>query len=62
VKSAEEIMEILDAYDWPVRCVMRRSWAGCSHHTVAHYVAAREKGEFTPGRGERREMLVDHIW
>jgi hypothetical protein len=33
--------------------------AGCSHHTVAQYVAARERGELTPGRGQRREMLVD---
>jgi hypothetical protein len=32
---------------------------GCSHHTVADYVAARERGELTPGRAERREMLVD---
>jgi hypothetical protein len=33
--------------------------AGCSHHTVAEYVAARERGELTPGRAQRREMLVD---
>ncbi len=37
---------------------MRRSWQG-SHHTVAQYVAARERGELTPARAQRRDMLVD---
>ena len=30
-----------------------------SHHTVASLVAARERGELTPGRCKRRDMLVD---
>jgi len=59
VKSAEEIMEILEAYDLTGSLRDAAELAGCSHHTVAHYVAARERGELTPGRGERRDMLVD---
>ena len=59
MKSAEEIMEILEAYDLTGSLRDAAELAGCSHHTVAQYVAARERGELTPGRAERREMLVD---
>jgi hypothetical protein len=59
VKSAEEIMEILEAYDLTGSLRDAAELAGCSHHTVASLVAARERGELTPGRAERRDMLVD---
>ena len=59
MKSAEEIMEILEAYDLTGSLRDAAELAGCSHHTVAQYVAARERGELRPGRAERREMLVD---
>jgi Mu transposase, C-terminal domain len=59
MKSAEEIMEILEAYDLTGSLRDAAELAGCSHHTVASLVAARERGELTPGRGQRREMLVD---
>ncbi len=59
MKSAEEIMEILEAYDLTGSLRDAAELAGCSHHTVAEYVAARERGELTPGRAARREMLVD---
>ena len=59
MKSAEEIMEILEAFDLTGSLRDAAELAGCSHHTVAHYVAARERGVLTPGRGERRDMLVD---
>jgi hypothetical protein len=59
VKSAEEIMEILEAYDLTGSLRDAAELAGCSHHTVAQYVAARERGELMPGRAQRREMLVD---
>lgn len=59
MKSAEEIMEILEAYDLTGSLRDAAELAGCSHHTVAQYVAARERGELTPGRAQRREMLVD---
>ncbi len=59
MKSAEEIMEILEAYDLTGSLRDAAELAGCSHHTVAEYVAARERGELTPGRAQRRDMLVD---
>ncbi|MBC9077830.1 IS21 family transposase [Mycobacterium canettii] len=52
-------MEILEAYDLTGSLRDAAELAGCSHHTVAEYVAARERGELTPGRAARREMLVD---
>jgi transposase len=59
VKSDEEIMEILEAYDLTGSCRAAAELAGCSHHTVAHYVAAREEGRLTPGRAQQRPMVVD---
>ena len=52
MKSAEEIMEILEAYDLTGSLRDAAELAGCSHHTVASLVAARERGELTPGRAE----------
>src|SRR6185295_7887045 len=52
-------MEILEAYDLTGSLRDAAELAGCSHHTVAQYVAARERGELTPGRAQRRAMLVD---
>jgi hypothetical protein len=40
VKSAEEIMEILEAYDLTGSLRDAGELAGCSHHTVKHYVAS----------------------
>ncbi|HEX2301629.1 MAG TPA: IS21 family transposase [Pseudonocardiaceae bacterium] len=59
MKSDEEIMEILEAYDLTGSCRGAAELAGCSHHTVAHYVAAREEGRLTPGRAQPRPMLID---
>jgi len=59
VKSAEEIMEILEAYDLTGSLRDAAELAGCSHHTVAQYVAARDRGELTPEHAQGREMLVD---
>ena len=59
MKSAEEIMEILEAFDLTGSCRDAAVLAGCSHHTVANYVAARQEGRLTPGRCERRAMLID---
>jgi hypothetical protein len=59
VKSAEEIMQILEAYDLTGSYRDAAELAGCSHHTVARYVRAREQGRLTPGRAERRPMLID---
>jgi hypothetical protein len=58
VKSAEEIMNILDSYDLTGSLREAGELAGCSHHTVKHYVERRAAG------GEldlvaQRPMLID---
>ncbi|GDY33646.1 IS21 family transposase [Gandjariella thermophila] len=59
MKSAEEIMQILEAYDLTGSLRDAAELVGCSHHTVARYVAAREEGRLSPGRAARRPMLID---
>jgi transposase len=44
VKSYEEIMEILEAFDLTGSFRAAAQLAGCSHHTVEHYVALRDAG------------------
>lgn len=62
MKSAEEIMNVLEAYDltgsYRDAAVLA---GGCSHHTVAHYVALRAAGELTVGRGLRRPQLIEEF-
>ena len=58
MKSAEEIMHILDAYDLTGSLRDASELADCSHHTVAHYVEAREQGRLTADI-VRRAMLID---
>jgi hypothetical protein len=58
VKSAEEIMEILEAFDLTRSLRAAAELAGCDHHTVARYVAAREAGALTADPATR-VMLVD---
>ena len=57
LKSAEEIMEILDAYDLTGSLRDAAELAGCSHHTVKRYVEAREKKAGPPALPVRREQL-----
>jgi hypothetical protein len=59
VKSAEEIMNILEAYDLTGSLRDAGELAGCSHHTVARYVGAREEGRLTPGAAARRVSVTD---
>jgi hypothetical protein len=59
VKSAEEIMNILEAYDLTGSFRDAGELAGCSHHTVARYVRAREEGRLVPGAAEPRPQLTD---
>jgi hypothetical protein len=58
VKSAEEIMNILEAYDLTGSLRDAAELAGCSHHTVARYVRAREAGR-SPGKPARRAGVID---
>ena len=58
MKSAEEIMEILEAYDLTGSYRDAAELAGCSHHTVAAHVARRDAG--LVGRPVvARPMLID---
>ena len=43
-------MEILEAYDLTGSLRDAAELAGCSHHTVARYVAARERAACRAGR------------
>jgi transposase len=58
LKSAEEIMEILDAYDLTGSLRDAGELAGCSHHTVKRYVGARDAGGALEVPA-RREQLID---
>ncbi len=60
MKSGEEIMRILEAFDLTQSYRDAAELAGCSHHTVAHWVARRDAGELPPpGEAGRRERITD---
>ena len=59
MKTAEEIMNILDAYDLTGSLRDAAELAGCSHHTVKRYVDAREKAGGAPDAPVRRPQLID---
>ena len=59
VKSREEIMNILEAFDLLGRSRDAGELAGCSHHTVARYVEKRDAGELVDNGPERRERIID---
>jgi hypothetical protein len=58
VKHAEEIMEILEAFDLTRSYRSAAELAGCDHHTVAHWVARRDAGELS-ATAVRRDQLID---
>ena len=58
MKHAEEIMNILEAFDLTGCFRAAGELAGCDHHTVAHWVAARDAGTLV-GVPVRRDMLID---
>jgi hypothetical protein len=58
VKSAGEIMEMLEAYDLTGSLRDAAELVGCSHHTVARHVAAREAGGLAD-RPATRPRLID---
>jgi hypothetical protein len=60
LKSYEEIMEILEAFDLTGSFRAAGELAGCSHHTVEHYVALRDAGQLPNGlEPVEREKLID---
>jgi transposase len=58
VKSDEEIMEILEAFDLTGSYRDTAELAGCSPHTVARYVEARDEGRLSCAPA-RRDQLID---
>ena len=52
-------MNILEAYDLTGSFRDAGELAGCSHHTVARYVRAREEGRLVPGAAAPRPGLID---
>jgi hypothetical protein len=61
VKSAEEIMNILEAYDLTGSLRDAAELAGCSHHTVARYVTGRDRGRAVPGAPAPRAGVIDEF-
>lgn len=59
MKSREEIMNILEAFDLTGSFRDAGELAGCSHHTVARWVAKRDAGELPDGGPTRRERIID---
>lgn len=60
LKSREEIMEILEAFDLTGSFRAAAELAGCSHHTVEHYVALRDAGRLPDGNAPvERDKLID---
>jgi hypothetical protein len=60
LKSREEIMQILEAFDLTGSLRAAGELAGCSHHTVAEWVAKRDAGLLpTPGEPARRDRIID---
>lgn len=60
MKSSEEIMEILEAFDLTGGLRAAAALAGCDHKTVAHYVALRDAGR-CPDERPRRPMAIDPL-
>lgn len=60
MKSREEVMEILEAFDLTGSYRAAAALAGCSHHTVEDWVARRDRGELpVPGEVVERPKLID---
>ena len=59
VKSREEVMNMLEAFDLTGSFRDAGELAGCSHHTVAAYVAKRDAGELAGAGPRRRERIID---
>jgi transposase len=59
VKSREEIMNMLEAFDLTGSFRDAGELAGVSHHTVARYVALRDEGGLPDDGPQRRERIID---
>jgi transposase len=57
VRTTEAIMEIPAAYDLTGSCRDAAALVGCSHHTVARYVRARDAGEPRTTSVQRNQLI-----
>jgi hypothetical protein len=61
LKSAEEIMQMLEAFDLTGSLRDAGELAGCSHHTVAKAVAARDAGCLTDVAAARPQLIDEFL-
>lgn len=61
MKSAEEIMNMLEAFDLTGSLRDAGELAGVSHHTVARYVQAREAGALSDRPAAREQLIDEHL-
>ncbi len=61
MKSAEEIMEILEAFDLTGSFRDAAELAGCSHHTVAAHITARDAGRPTGAVVVRAQLIDEYL-
>jgi hypothetical protein len=61
LKKAEEVMEILEAYDLTGSLRAAAKLAGCDHKTVAHWVGQRERAAGTVPVPERVRPVMDEL-
>src|SRR5659263_540161 len=61
VKSAEEIMNMLEAFDLTGSLRDAGELAGVSHHTVGRYVAARDAGGLSDRQAPRPQLIDEHL-
>jgi transposase len=57
MKSDEEIVEILEAFDLTRSYRDAGELAGCDHHTVAHWVGRRERGELSATPAPKDQLI-----
>ncbi len=62
MKKAEEVMEILEAYDLTGSLRGAAKLAGCDHKTVAHWVAQRELAAGTTPVAERKRPAMGPLF
>ena len=61
MKSAEEIMNMLEAFDLTGSLRDAGELAGVSHHTVGRYVAAGEAGALSDRPAARVQLIDEHL-
>jgi hypothetical protein len=61
MKSDEEIVEILEAFDLTRSYRDAGELAGCDHHTVAYWVGRRERGELSATPAPKDQLIDPFI-